>query len=49
MTLIQLQNWMGIEELMGINPGFIFTSFLTTVTKKFHSFGVNKIYLIYIQ
>lgn len=49
MTLIQLQNWMGMEELMGINPGFIFTSFLTTVTKKFHSFGVNKIYLIYIQ
>lgn len=24
MTLIQLQNWMGMEELMGINPGFIF-------------------------
>lgn len=49
MTRIQLQNLMGMEELMGINPGFIFTSFLTTVAKKFHSFGVNKIYLIYIQ
>lgn len=28
MTLIQLQNWMEMEELMGINPGFIFTSLL---------------------